>query len=55
MTAVAAAEQEAQSVQDPVAIPLWSWREVNEFLVQVCNTIRARLVMILHPLHTVQH
>ena len=55
LTAVAAAEQEAQQVQEPVAPSLWSWQDVNQFIVEVTNVIRARLVMILHSLHTVKH
>ena len=47
MKAVGAAEAaEAHGVPDVAAGSLWNWREVNNFLVEICNTIRARFVMM---------
>ena len=47
MMAVSAAEaSEAHGVPDVAAGSLWNWREVNNFLVEICNTIRARFVMM---------
>ena len=44
--AEAAEAAEAHGVPDVAAGSLWNWREVNNFLVQICNTIRARFVMM---------